>query len=59
MIKWTLDNCIIEASKYTYRSEFIKGSPSCYSKCVTKKWLSLVCSHMIPKIIGLMKCIVI
>ena len=37
-----------EAKKYTYRSEFMKGSEQHYAKAVWAGWLDDVCSHM-PK----------
>jgi predicted GIY-YIG superfamily endonuclease len=44
---WTKQNCILEALKYKYRSEFKKKCSGAYNVCVKNKWLDDVCTHMI------------
>ena len=45
-IKWNLEICKKEATKYKTRGEFRSKSNSSYSQCVKNKWLDIVCSHM-------------
>lgn len=44
---WSKDNCRIEALKYETRKKFQIGSASCYQMCFRKKWLDIVCVHMV------------
>lgn len=36
---WTYDRCKKEASKYKFRTEFMKASSSAYTRCLKNKWL--------------------
>ncbi len=38
--KWTKENCIAEARKYTRYNDFLLNSPSCVSACRKNGWLS-------------------
>ena len=38
-LKWTYEACKAEASKYTSRGDFLKGSSTAYSKSSKKGWL--------------------
>jgi len=42
-------NCILEAKKYKYRSEFKKKNSTAYQSCCKNRWLNECCAHMIPK----------
>ena len=44
---WNLDNCKIEAKKYTTRTQFKKMNPTAYQRCITNGWLDIVCSGMV------------
>lgn len=43
---WSKEKCLEEAQRYTLRSEFKKGSPVVYQKCISNKWLKQATSHM-------------
>lgn len=47
---WTLQTCISEANKYTFRSEFKKGHPAAYQAARKRGWLDIVCKHMTEKV---------
>ena len=49
ILKWTKENCIIEAKKYENRSDFNKESNGAYVSSLKNGWLDEVCSHMIAK----------
>tara|TARA_Y100001954_G_scaffold107949_1_gene117331 strand:+ start:1820 stop:3349 length:1530 start_codon:yes stop_codon:yes gene_type:complete len=44
--KWTLEVLQAEANKYSYRTEFAKGSPNAYAAAARKKLLDKICAHM-------------
>src|ERR1035437_807011 len=44
--KWFLENCRIEATKYSTRSAFQKNSSSAYQAALKNKWLDEICEHM-------------
>ncbi len=46
--KWTKEMVIIEALKYTTRSEFIASNIALYKKACRNDWLDEVCEHMEP-----------
>ncbi len=46
-VKWSKENCIIEAKKYKYKSEFKKNSPSAYQSARKNNWLNDCSIHMI------------
>ena len=48
-IKWTKEECKIEAFKYNSRGEFILGNHSAYNSAYKNKWLDEICSHMVIK----------
>jgi hypothetical protein len=43
---WNLDNCKLEAMKFTGRKEFYKKSGSAYNSASRHGWLDEVCAHM-------------
>ena len=43
---WTKEKCQEEALKYKTRIDFFNGSSGVFNKCVKKKWLNDICSHM-------------
>ncbi|NJO59702.1 MAG: hypothetical protein HC836_15765 [Richelia sp. RM2_1_2] len=47
-LKWTKENCILEAKKYATKSEFFKNASGAYDAAHRNGWLSICCSHM-PK----------
>ena len=47
--KWTLEVLQAEANKYSYRTEFAKGSPNAYAAAARKKLLDEICAHMEKK----------
>lgn len=49
-IKWTYENCLLEASKYSSRKQFKENSSGAYDACLNNKWLNEVCFHMTGKI---------
>lgn len=44
---WTKEKCAEEASKYSKRSDFEKGTPSAYDKARRNRWLDEICAHMV------------
>lgn len=46
-IKWSFENCKLEALKYNTRTEFHKNSYGAYDASYKKGWLNDVCNHMI------------
>jgi len=48
-IKWTKEKCQVEALKYNNKTNFYTKSKGAYEKCIRKKWLDEICSHMIEK----------
>lgn len=44
---WCLENCKIEALKYTNKKDFINSSNVAYRSALKNKWIKLICSHMI------------
>ena len=45
-IKWTLERCIEEGSKYNNRPDFQKFSKKAYDACIRNHWLDIVREHM-------------
>lgn len=43
---WNLENCRLEAIRYTARSEFMRGSGSAYNASLSNGWLDEICKHM-------------
>ena len=43
---WTKDKCLLEAKKFTFRSEFKLKSCSAYSIAQKNGWLNEICIHM-------------
>lgn len=46
---WTKERCKEEALKYKTRIDFFNGNSGVFNKCVKKKWLNDICSHMNKK----------
>jgi len=46
---FSFEICKEEASKYNTKTEFMNNCPSAYSKCLSKKWIAEICSHMEEK----------
>lgn len=46
---WTFEQCKLEALKYNHRWEFGTASKGAYTQAGKKKWLNLICTHMIDK----------
>ena len=46
-MKWSKENCEVEAKKFKTRTEFFKNSNSAYLTASRKKWLDEICEHMI------------
>lgn len=46
-MKWSKENCELEALKFETRTEFFKNSNSAYLTASRKKWLDEICEHMI------------
>jgi len=44
--KWYKENCILEALKYTTRSEFCTNANGAYTSALKNGWLDEICSHM-------------
>lgn len=40
------ENCLLEAKKYEYRSEFKSNNSPAYKACCKNKWLNECCGHM-------------
>ena len=49
LIKWSKNNCQIEALKYKTRSEFKRKNVSSYGSSIKNGWLDEICSHMVSK----------
>ena len=47
---WTKRACRAEARKYSYRTDFAKGSGSAYTAAHSKGWLDEICKHMIARV---------
>ena len=47
--KWNKASITLEASKYSYRSDFENGSSGAYDAALRNSWLDEVCCHMSPK----------
>ena len=47
--KWNKASITLEASKYSYRSDFENGSSGAYDAELRNSWLDEVCFHMSPK----------
>ena len=45
---WNLENCRLEAQKYTTRIEFYKSCGSAYNSASRHNWLEEICAHMKP-----------
>ncbi len=43
---WNYQRVVSEAKKYSFRSDFEKGSAAAYQKASRMKWLAKVCQHM-------------
>ena len=43
---WNEENCHIEASKYSNRTDFMRKSSSAYNSSLVNGWLDEVCKHM-------------
>lgn len=46
IIKWSIENCKIEALKYETRSKYQKGSKGSYLSAYRNGWLDDICKHM-------------
>lgn len=44
---WNFDNCLHEAKKYKYKSDFYKESNTAYQIAYKNNWLDKICNHMI------------
>lgn len=54
-LKWTLEKCIEESLKYSYRIEFERGAPGAYSRCLRMGWGDVCFGHMEKKSNGVKK----
>ncbi len=43
---WTKERCVIEALKYSTRTDFARGNGNAYSRSIANGWLDDICSHM-------------
>src|SRR5258706_16033938 len=43
---WSKDKCQNVAIKYNSKKEFENGDKTVYYKCIRRKWIDEVCSHM-------------
>jgi hypothetical protein len=43
---WTIDNCRLEAKKYSNRSDFMRLSGSAYNVALKNEWVDEICAHM-------------
>ena len=50
--KWNKAAVVLEASKYSHRSDFENGSSGAYDAAFKNDWLDHVCRHMTPKLRG-------
>lgn len=50
IIKWTKENCIENAKKFKFISDWNKSSPGAYDAAHRNKWLEDCCKHMQKKI---------
>ena len=48
-VKWTYNECKLDALKYNDRTSFMRKSPGAYKSASKNKWLDEICSHMIIK----------
>jgi hypothetical protein len=43
---WNKDRCLLEAKKYSNRSDFMRKSSSAYNASLANKWVDDICIHM-------------
>lgn len=46
---WTKENCVKDAKKFKFRSDWWRKSKCAYNTAIRHKWIEICCTHMKPK----------